>query len=171
MSAGPIQILLNLIIFIALPAIILWALFFRNKKAAVEQRVISTQETQEIVRAYAQVLGEDGAAVMRDVLDLPFKKKVISDALVDAIGFEDSSEIKQQMLNGFIWLSNFQVLTPDEKDALSKCETMCISENLSNQVDELQELSSAFDIQSRVAKRAQAEAESRLEQLQNLGLS
>lgn len=80
---------------------------------------ISVQSVQTIVNAYGAIM-KQGQSLIRDTAELPYPKRTIKRALMRAMQLVSESEMRSHLRTGYLALSEFQPLTPEEKDALAQ---------------------------------------------------
>src|SRR5688572_2665931 len=126
---------------------------------------------ERIIKDYAAVLGAEGA-ILRDVRDLPSPKAVIAIALLAAIKVLQPGPDRDNLRTLFIFLSNFQPMSAEEKSAIAAhwSAVMSISNNQgAGSPDALREYAQTItdtgDVVSRFKAMSNTEAETLRAQL------
>jgi hypothetical protein len=125
---------------------------------------------ERIIKDYAAVLGAEGA-ILRDVRDLPSPKAVIAIALLAAIKVLQPGPDRENLRTLFIFLSNFQPMSDEEKQAIGAHwrAVMSISNQQDGSADSLrgyaQTISETGDVVSRFQTMSNTEAETLRAQL------
>jgi hypothetical protein len=125
---------------------------------------------ERIIKEYAAVLGAEGA-ILRDVRDLPSPKPVIAIALLAAIKVLQQGPDRDNLRTLFIFLSNFQPMSEEEKAAIAAhwSAVMSISNQPAATPDSLREYAQTItdtgDVVSRFQAMSNTEAETLRAQL------
>jgi hypothetical protein len=125
---------------------------------------------ERIIKDYAAVLGAEGA-ILRDVRDLPSPKAVIAIALLAAIKVLPAGSDRENLRTLFIFLSNFQPMSDEEKAAISAhwSAVMSISKKSPDSPDAMREYAETItetgDVVSRFQAMSNTEAETLRAQL------
>ena len=123
---------------------------------------------ERIIKDYAVVLGAEGA-ILRDVRDLPSPKSVIAIALLAAIRVLPPGADRDNLRALFIFLSNFQVMSDEEKAAIAKHwdAVMSISERGKESDDVIREQAQTISDTGAIVSRFQEMASTEARALQN----
>ena len=121
-----------------------------------------------IIKDYATVLGAEGS-ILRDVRDLPSPKSVIAIALLAAIKVLPPGADRDNLRALFIFLSNFQIMTDEEKAAIVRhwSAVMSISEHGEESDDVIREQAQTISDTGAIVSRFQEMASSEARTLQN----
>jgi hypothetical protein len=135
------------------------------------EKVLATSNQEEliavierIIKDYAAVLGAQGA-ILRDVRDLPSPKAVIAIALLAAIKVLTPGPDRDNLRTLFVFLSNFQPMSDEEKAAIAAhwSAVMSISNQPAGTPESLREFAQTItdtgDIVSRFQAMSNTEAE------------
>ena len=77
------------------------------------------EEVEEIVTDYGAVLARRPIlGIVRDIRSLPHPKAKIKEALKIALSLTDDTDMRQQLMIGFLSLADFQPLSNSEVDAI-----------------------------------------------------
>lgn len=122
---------------------------------------------ERIIKDYAVVLGAEGA-ILRDVRDLPSPKSVIAIALLAAIKVLPAGADRDNLRALFIFLSNFQIMSDEEKAAIARhwSAVMSISEKGATSDDVVREQALTITDTGAVVSRFQAMASAEAKTLQ-----
>jgi hypothetical protein len=123
---------------------------------------------ERIIKDYAVVLGAEGS-ILRDVRDLPSPKSVIAIALLAAIKVMPPGPDRDNLRALFVFLSNFQVMSDEEKAAIVRHwdAVMSISQHGQDSDDVIREQAQTITDTGAIVSRFQEMASTEARTLQN----
>jgi hypothetical protein len=93
-------------------------------RSAAEVVIRLSAKPSEVLSQYAAALENTGSKVVRDLAELPFPKDMIKSALrhyLKKVNAADQTGLDALKV-AYLWLSNFQALTEEERNAVSRME-------------------------------------------------